>query len=336
MNERADNINGLVEYQQMLRLSPNLAERVHNEFIEAGEDGGLAFEIEWVDERHAKVHLGRDTYPGLLLDLPTVNEIYKMESKKRMYKSGDIGQMLIVHDPENEEDVAFFKSQRYDAVHWTLLSGITPPSTYIWSRVFKKQNQPPKNVDFAKVETDLSDVNILLKEDVEMEFIHPKELDVLYLKPGQSLLVDGIDIEPIEGKSVGEILKIKREETTERLKQQILEEKRLKKEQKKRKKQGKESGGNLVAEGERSSDVAQKEDASGATAGAVPGGGSATNAPPAASWQVAVKKLEEQNELESKIAGLNEKLKACKPEEEAALKQELEKAQKELASVLIH
>jgi hypothetical protein len=82
----------------------------------------------------------------------------------------------------------YFESQRYDAETHTLLSGFAPPATYIWSRIFKKQNKPPK-VDFGKVEQDLGDVNILLKEDVEMEFIHPKELESLYLKPGQALKV---------------------------------------------------------------------------------------------------------------------------------------------------
>ena len=89
----------------------------------------------------------------------------------------------------------YFESQRYDPETHTLLSGFAPPSTYIWSRIFKKQNKPPK-VDFGKVEQDLGDVNILMKgcsflrifffflicyfsyvEDVEMEFIHPKELE---------------------------------------------------------------------------------------------------------------------------------------------------------------
>jgi polyhydroxyalkanoate synthesis regulator phasin len=58
----------------------------------------------------------------------------------------------------------------------------------------------------------------------------------LYLKPGQALKVDGIDLEAIEGKSVGEIIKIKRAERAEAIKHALMEEKRLKKEMKKRKK----------------------------------------------------------------------------------------------------
>jgi hypothetical protein len=48
--------------------------------------------------------------------------------------------------------------------------------------------------------------------------------------------VDGIDLEPVEGKSVGEIIKIKRAERAEAIKAALLEEKRIRKEAKKRKK----------------------------------------------------------------------------------------------------
>ncbi len=236
MNERADNINGLVEHQMVVRFSPKLAERVHEEFLGVGGNAKrAAFEIVWVDERKANVLFGNRTFPGLLLDLPTVNETYKMASKSRLYKSGDVGQVLLVHDPDDADEKLFFESQRYDQRTFVLLSGFTPPTTYIWSRIFKPQQRAPK-VDFHKVEQDLSDVNILLKEDVEMEFIHPKELETLYLKPGQLLRVDGTDLEAIEGKSVGEIIKIKRTERAEALKQRLAEEKRQRKEAKKRKK----------------------------------------------------------------------------------------------------
>ncbi len=236
MNERADNINGLVEHQMMMRFSPKLAERVHKEYLGAASGAARPpFDIVWVDERNATITFGSKKYPGLLLDLPTVNETYKMASKSRLYKSGDVGQVLLVHDPEDPEERLFFESQRYDRETHTLLSGFAPPTTYIWSRIFKRQNRPPK-VDFHKIEQDLSDVNILLKEDVEMEFIHPRELETLYLKPGQLLRVDGNDLEAIEGKSVGEIIKIKRMEAAEQMKQRMQEEKRLRKEAKRRKK----------------------------------------------------------------------------------------------------
>ena len=236
MNARADHINGLVEHQLMMRFSPKLAQRVNNEFVGVAPDAKRPpFDIRWESERKAVVSFGGRKYPGLLLDLPTVSETYKMASKSRLFKSGDVGQVLLVHDPDDEEEKHHFESQRYDPHTFTLLSGFTPPATYIYNRIFKKQNKPPK-VDFHKVEQDLSDVNILLKEDVEMEFIHPKELETLYLKQGQKLIVDGQELTAVEGKSVGEIIKIVRLEKAEQLKQQLLEQKREKKEAKKRKK----------------------------------------------------------------------------------------------------
>jgi TATA-binding protein-associated factor Taf7 len=94
----------------------------------------------------------------VLFDLPCVTETYKMVSKSRLFKSGDIGQMLVVirftllllpdflcvkvYDPNDEEvcvrrclaryntnfdfcsqDAAFFKQQRHDPFSNTLLSG---------------------------------------------------------------------------------------------------------------------------------------------------------------------------------------------------------------------
>jgi len=241
MNERADNINGLVEHQMMVRFSPKLAERVHREFFGVSDAQRPKLDIKW-DERNATVTFGPKKYPGVLFDLPCVTETYKMVSKSRLFKSGDIGQVLVVYDPNDAEDAAFFEQQKHDPFSNTLLSGITPPSTFTWSRIFKKQNRAPK-VDFAKVEQDLGEVNVAGKEDVEVDFIHPKELDTLMLKPGQKLVVDGIDVEPIPGLSVGAIILQKRREQEERLKKQLQEEKRRKKEEKRKKKEAAGKGG---------------------------------------------------------------------------------------------
>jgi hypothetical protein len=51
MNARADNINGLVEHQMVVRFSPNLAERVNTEFLAGDPMKRPAFEIVWNDER---------------------------------------------------------------------------------------------------------------------------------------------------------------------------------------------------------------------------------------------------------------------------------------------
>ncbi len=164
-----------------------------------------------------------------------------MSAQSRLFKSGDIGQVLVVYDPADEDDVAFYQKQRHDPYSKTLLSGLTPPSTFSWTRIFKKQNRAPK-VDFAKVEHDLGEVNVAGKEDVEVDFIHPRELDKLFLKPGQKLVVDGVPVDPIEGQSVGQIMLTKRQEQFERLKRQMEEQKRQRKEEKRRRKEAAAGG----------------------------------------------------------------------------------------------
>jgi hypothetical protein len=246
--------------------------------------------------------------------------------QSRLFKSGDMGQVLIVYDPDDVEETSFFLQQRHDPYSHTLLSGLTPPSTFVWSRIFKKQNRPPK-VDFAKVmrgsntktlvfsngarnancfqvEQDLGEVNVAGKEDVETDFIHPKELDKLFLKPGQRLRVDGIDIEPIPGLSVEKIIQQKRQETQERLIRQMQEEKRRKKLEKRRRKEGKEG---IVDESAESVAKRGKLDAGG-------GGGSssvlpattATTAPPEMipAWQ----KAAAASALEAEIVALQSEL----------------------------
>jgi TATA-binding protein-associated factor Taf7 len=52
----------------------------------------------------ASVRFGANVYPGLLLDLPTISETYKMASKSRLFKSGDLAQVLLVHDPNDVDD----------------------------------------------------------------------------------------------------------------------------------------------------------------------------------------------------------------------------------------
>ena len=254
-----------------------------------------------------------------------------MGSKSRLFKSGDMGQMLLVHDDKDSADCEFFESQRFDPVTFTLLSGVTPPSTYIYSRIFRQQNKPPKT-DFAKVEQDLGDVNVLRKEDVQMDFIHPRELETLMVRPGQTLLVDGIEVEPIEGKSVGEIIKIRRQEKAEELAREIREERRAKKRSQKRRKMGSDllSPG-YSASGDLSSDKERNMSSD-------PQIAKQTSAP----WQVAVDKAGQKTELEARIASLESRLQQMQhrpdftKEDQDAVNAEIEQCRLELQQALIH
>lgn len=62
------------------------------------------------------------------VDLPCVVETYKTRDRKMYFKSGDVGQMLIVHNSEEEaQDVPL----EYP-------SGLTPPTTNITKRRFQR------------------------------------------------------------------------------------------------------------------------------------------------------------------------------------------------------
>lgn len=65
------------------------------------------------------------TYPAMLHSLPCLVESYKTYDKVLHYKSGDIGQMMMVYENDEEE-----KEELY--------SGITPPTVNIVKRKFEK------------------------------------------------------------------------------------------------------------------------------------------------------------------------------------------------------
>lgn len=84
-----------VEQQFILRLPAVPASRLAGE-IEAGHSlkDRLSFVFD-SDMRHISVHFGAKTYPGKLMDLPTITESLKTTDKKTFYKTGDICQVLI-------------------------------------------------------------------------------------------------------------------------------------------------------------------------------------------------------------------------------------------------
>lgn len=253
-----------------------------------------------------------------------------------------MGQMLVVYDPDDPEEVAFFQQQRHDPYTKTLLSGLTPPSTFTWTRIFKKQNRAPK-VDFARVilsegawcvsvarslhlaqvEQDLSEVNVAGKEDVQTDFIHPKELEKLFLKPGQRLVFDGVDVEPIPGLSVAQIIATKQEEHKERLLRQMQEEKRRRKEEKRARKQG----------GESTLKKARTDAEEGASDAPAPASAAAAVVPV---WQRAAMASEAVRRLEAERKVLEDELAApeCTRERAAELTALIEAASRAIAEAL--
>ena len=80
--------------------------------------------------------VGDAKYPATFVSLPCIVETHKTLDDSLMYKSGEIGQMLIVHDPDGPPPPP------PQSVSEVYPSGLTPPTTNIVSRRFANAMKP--------------------------------------------------------------------------------------------------------------------------------------------------------------------------------------------------
>lgn len=91
------------EEQFILRLPPELAKRMRLALSSKAKRDAAGppsnFGITFTDARNATFSLDDQQYPATLMDLPCVAETHKFTEKRTFYKSGDIGQVLVVRMP---------------------------------------------------------------------------------------------------------------------------------------------------------------------------------------------------------------------------------------------
>ena len=119
----------------------------------------------------ARFLCGGRKYPATLVNIPTLLETYKTYNNCLYYKSGDVGQMLVVHDSEK-------KKMRMDD-NGFIYSGVLPP----FKGVKRKWRKPFRDrTEVAEAEAELlnwrGDPNALVSEEV---------VRTLYLRLHQNL-----------------------------------------------------------------------------------------------------------------------------------------------------
>ena len=117
------------EEQFVLRVPPNVAEKLRKK--------SSAAEFSWTDARFGHMTLDGEKYPMRLVDLPCVTETHKTIDKVTFYKTGDIGQMIIVSSPNSFQKE--LKEQKLIDKNQKKYSGLTPPTFEIQKRVWPKQ-----------------------------------------------------------------------------------------------------------------------------------------------------------------------------------------------------
>eukprot|EP01118_Nematostelium_gracile_P005282 TRINITY_DN1658_c0_g1_i2.p1 TRINITY_DN1658_c0_g1~~TRINITY_DN1658_c0_g1_i2.p1 ORF type:complete len:419 (+),score=125.01 TRINITY_DN1658_c0_g1_i2:73-1257(+) len=144
------NTNQKTEEQFILRVPPRVAQQIRemmNQATSSSGSGGkksrgpkdreLGIEIDveqLTDPRNAVMKVGNEHFVGTFVNLPCVIESMKTYDNVNYFKSADIGQMLLIHDPDQkEEDLVI----NYDS-EYNFASGITPPARNIRRRKFRK------------------------------------------------------------------------------------------------------------------------------------------------------------------------------------------------------
>lgn len=96
------------EDQFILRLPPSLAPRLRFALAskakrESSSAAPTSFNISFISDRHAQFILDGTSYPATLMDLPCLAETHKYTEQRTFYKSGDVGQVLVVRLPDDPD-----------------------------------------------------------------------------------------------------------------------------------------------------------------------------------------------------------------------------------------
>lgn len=156
------------EEQFILRLPPSLAPRLRlalaskskRDAAAVGADSPAAFEISFSSTRVAAFTLDGTAYPATLMDLPCITESHKYTEKTTFYKSGDIGQVLVVRLPGEPDPAADGE--------YMLPDGITPGAKGARDR-FRMPEPVFKSEQVSQVENTLK-----LVVDNKMTFVKKK------------------------------------------------------------------------------------------------------------------------------------------------------------------
>ncbi|CCI47489.1 hypothetical protein ABG067_002994 [Albugo candida] len=173
--------------QYLLQVPKNLAGEIRSHIA-----NGTAQNIQLVskaDNRHFTFVLSGKEYFAKIAQLPCVLETHKTYDDNFFYKSGEIGQMFIVCEKEDEKEAAKTITE--------ISNGITPPNTNVVKRKYEKTKHytPFPKPDVARVEEDL--IKILQGgpfEEVEEELVEFHDWMVDEAHPNGLIVTDEMEL----------------------------------------------------------------------------------------------------------------------------------------------
>ncbi|GLE08122.1 hypothetical protein PINS_up019084 [Pythium insidiosum] len=133
--------------QYLLQLPKRLAQEVRSAI--ASSDGGGVEMISGADNKHFTFVINGKQYDAKIAQLPSILETHKTYDGNFLYKSGEIGQIFVVTEKEEEKQLLEQTEE--------LPNGLTPPNTNVLKRKYAKTRryQPFPKPDVGRVEEDL-------------------------------------------------------------------------------------------------------------------------------------------------------------------------------------
>ncbi|DBA04320.1 TPA: hypothetical protein N0F65_002082 [Lagenidium giganteum] len=174
--------------QYLLQLPKKLAAEMRASMGKG--DGGKVELVSGADNKHFTFMLNGKEYPAKIAQMPCILETHKTYDENFFYKSGEIGQIFIVTDKEEERQVL----EQVEEIP----NGITPPNTNVIKRRFektKRYNPPFPKPDVARVEEDLvKRIGGGPVEDVEEELVDFYDWMVDEQFPNGLVVTDEMDL----------------------------------------------------------------------------------------------------------------------------------------------
>ncbi|PWN20596.1 hypothetical protein BCV69DRAFT_282806 [Microstroma glucosiphilum] len=186
------------EEQLILRLpegdvADRLKERIRKR--EVGTEDSEEISMKFKDSRRAMFKVGQDMFSARLVDLPSIIESHKTLDNRKMFKVGDISQMLLathiirdesevtaeVQPTEKREDGLSGPAGQHDGFNvddFIYPHGITPPMRWARKRRFRKRAKKKQTTETVEQE-----VQRLLAEDskatsTSFELVDAAEIDM--------------------------------------------------------------------------------------------------------------------------------------------------------------
>ena len=122
----------ILEEQIIIRFPPDIAQNLNGKM---DDNNFTDFEITFTDKHHAQIKIDDEILQGTLLNLPTIVETHRTVDGSHLFKSADIGEILIVYRPTKTDPLA------NDIIKEEMLykNGITPPTIDIIEKRKAKQ-----------------------------------------------------------------------------------------------------------------------------------------------------------------------------------------------------